>query len=86
VVVDPEQHYLVEPAALALDDLLDDLGEERDYSYGEQEAQGQLDRERQPEPAREAKADLFAEKLSREHGGILLPDQPNGPRIILLAT
>ena len=57
--MDKELYRIVEPAALAFDDVLDYLGEKDDGAQGEQEAQSQSDRERQPEPAREAATDLF---------------------------
>ena len=59
VIVDKEQYCIVEPAALAFDDVLDYLGAEDDDAQGEQEAQRQSDSERQPKPAREAATDLF---------------------------
>jgi len=86
VTVDPEQHRLVEPAALALDDLVADLGEEPDDPQGEQEARGQLDGEHEAEPPREAAADLFAKKLSAEHAENSTPVPSRGARIILSAT
>ena len=72
--MNPEQHRLVEPAALTLDNFVDDLGEERDNAQREPEAQGQLDCERQAEPLGEASTDLFAEQLFREHEGNFTPE------------
>jgi hypothetical protein len=71
--VNPEQHRLVEPAALPFGDLFGDIGEEGDDAQREQEAKDQLDREREAEPSREAGTDLFAEQVSGEHEGDFTP-------------